>query len=104
MYTWKWRTEEERDKAIEDDSIEETSPQIKYVHPEGVMQCIWESSKPEDEVLIAKCPHYERDWEWDKGEDLYCCCTKFWGTGFGGLCEMAVVIESDKKEEENDTK
>ena len=99
MYTWKWRTEDERDKAIEDDTIEMTSPKVVYVHPEGVMQCFFRTSEPENEVLIAKCPHYERDWEWDK--DYSCCCIKFWGTGFDGLCEMAVILDQSSNPDDS---
>lgn len=87
---WRWRTEEERDQAISDDTIEHTSPKVAYVHPEEIGQCIWKSSKPEREKIVAKCPQYEREWDWEP-EYLHCACIKFWGTGFDGLCEMAVI-------------
>jgi len=89
---WRWRTEEERDEAISDDIIEATSPRVDYVHPEEVSQCCFATEHPEFEETLKKCQHYERDWEYDPEEgDPHCCCMKYWGLGFKGLCEMAVI-------------
>ena len=88
---WRWRTDEERYKAIENETIETTSLNVIYVHPEEVMQCLWETKTPEHEKIIAKCPHYERDWEYDPEDWLYCCCRHFWAMGFKGVCEKTII-------------
>jgi len=87
----RWRTEEEKDQAISDETIEDTSPRVCFVHPGQISQCFFRTSEPGFEKTLAKCPHYERDWEYDPEEDMHCCCRHFWGTGWDGLCEMAVI-------------
>ena len=89
---WRWRTDDERDKAISDETIELTSPYVGYVHPENFMQCVFETSKPEIEELLAECPHYEREDDCSPDDRTYCACINYWGMGFKGLCEKAIAF------------